>query len=136
MSENNKPEILDLDAIKPKERKFKIGGKEIDVTVIPFDVMLDIVDNIDKFKLITANLEEPDKLSAGDLKDIRELLQLLFDTTVKVCSNSNKAINKEWLQKNVDMTQMIKLLAFIIGPLMEKVADSKNLLAVELGGGQ
>ena len=126
MAENNKPEILDLDVIKPPKRAFKLAGKEIDVTIIPFDVMLDIADNIDKFQ----------SLDSQELKgeELKAILELLYRTTIKVCGHSDEKITEEWLKKNADVIQLISLMGFIIRPLFQKVADSKNLLAAGLVG--
>lgn len=129
MSDNNKPEILDLDAIRPPERKIKLAGKEIDVTLVPFDAMLDILDNYDKFKVLGTAKE-------ADLKgdELKSMMTWLYETTMKICARSDGEITKEWLEKNTDIVQMIALMGFVIQPLLEKLEQSKNLLAAGLSG--
>lgn len=119
----NKPEILDLDAIRPQKRYFKLSGKQIDITIMPFDVILDIAENMDKFQA----------LNQGEAKgeDLKIAMKLLYNITLKVCKNADSEINEEWLTKNADIMQMIALMQFIIKPLLEKVGDSKNFLTVE-----
>lgn len=130
MSDTKKPEILDLDAIKPAPRQVKLGEKQIDVTVIPFDVMLDVTENIDRFQVLAAGKAE----SAGG-KELKSVLELLYRTTLKVCQHADPEVTQEWLSKNVDVIQMVTLMGFIVRPLFEKVGDSKNLLLAELVGG-
>ncbi len=129
MSDNNKPEILDLDAIRPPERKIKLAGKEIDVTLVPFDAMLDILDNYEKFKALGTTKEANLK---GD--ELKSMMEWLYETTVKICGRSDDGITKEWLGENTDIVQMIALMGFVIQPLMEKLEQSKNLLAAGLSG--
>lgn len=129
MSDNNRPQILDLDAIRPPERKIKLAGKEIDVTLVPFDAMLDILDNYDKFKIL-GTAQEAD-LKGDELKD---MMLWMYETTMKICGRSDGDITKEWLEKNTDIVQMISLMGFVIQPLLEKLEQSKNLLAAGLSG--
>ncbi len=130
MADNHKPEILDLDVIKPKKRLVKLSGKEIDVTVIPFDIMIEIADNYDKFQALA--------LEKGEIKgeELKAVLELLYKITINICGNSRPEITEDWLKKNVDLVQMLSLMGLIIKPLFDKVGDPKNLLAVGFGQGK
>ncbi len=128
MGEQEKtPQILDLDRLRPPKRAVRICGKEVDVTVIPFSVMLDICDGFERFQA----------LGKGGLRgeDLKAVLTLLRETTKKVCAASPvEGLEADWVDK-LDIEQMIELMTFIVRPLFQKVADSKNLIAAGLGGG-
>jgi len=121
-------EILDLGSIKPSKRVFKVADKEIDVTVIPFEIMLDIADNLEMFQ----------SLSKKELKgsELKSALKLLYDITIKVCKNADAKIDEVWLNRNIDVVQMFSLMAFIIKPLFEKLGDEENPLLAELFEGK
>jgi len=121
-------EILDLGSIKPLKRVFKVADKEIDVTIIPFEIMLDIADNLEMFQ----------SLSKKELKgsELKSALKLLYDITIKVCKNADAKIDEAWLNRNIDVVQMFSLMAFIIKPLFEKLGDEENPLLAELFEGK
>ena len=117
-------EILDLGSIKPARRVFKIADKEIDVTVIPFEIMLDIADNMEMFQA----------LSKKELKgsEVKSALKLLYDITIKVCKNSDPKVDEKWLNQQIDVVQMFSLMAFVIKPLFAKLGDEENPLLAGL----
>jgi hypothetical protein len=126
MSEkNNGPAVLDLDAVRPEKRIVKLAGKEIDVTVIPFECMLDIVDKLDTFQALEKN--------GADGPAVKGALEFLYKTTVRICQVADKKITEDWLREHADVVQMVQLMSFVVAPLMERISDSKNLLAVGLG---
>jgi hypothetical protein len=103
----------------------KLAGKTIDVTVIPFACMLDIIDKIDSFQALEKN--------GADGEAIKGALQFLYKTTLDVCQNSDPEITEDWLRQHVDVVQMVQLMGFVVAPLMERIGDSKNLLAAGFG---
>jgi len=121
-------EILDLGSIKPAKRVFKIADKEIDVTIVPFEIMLDIAENLEMFQA----------LSKKDLKgsEVKTALKLLYDITIKVCKNADSKIDEKWLNQQIDVVQMFSLMAFVIKPLFEKLGDEENPLLAGLFEGK
>ncbi len=125
MSEKkNGPAVLDLDAVRPEKRVVKLAGKEIDVTVIPFECMLDIIDKLDSFQALEKD--------SADGAAVKGALEFLYQTTLRVCQVSDKKITDEWLREHADVVQMVQLMSFVVAPLMERISDSKNLLAAGL----
>ncbi len=126
MSEKkNGPAVLDLDAVRPEKRLVKLAGKEIDVSVIPFEVMLDIVDKLDSFEALEKD--------GSDGAAVKGALEFLYKTTLRVCQISDKGITEDWLREHTDVVQMVQLMTFVVAPLMERIGDSKNLLAAGFG---
>lgn len=122
------PQVLDLDRLRPAKRTVRVNGKDLDVTVIPFSVMMDICDGFDRFQA----------LEKGELRgeDIKAVLTLLRETTQKACAASPDAgLEPGWIDA-LDIGQMIALMTFVVRPLFEKVGESKNLLAAGLASAQ
>lgn len=119
------PAVLDLDAVRPEKRLVKLAGKEIDVTVIPFEVMLDIVDKLDSFQALEKD--------GSDGAAVKGVLEFLYKTMLRVCQVSDKSLTEDWLREHTDVVQMVQLMGFVVAPLLERISDSKNLLAAGFG---
>lgn len=107
------PEILDLDKLIPQKRIVKLAGKEIDVSKIPSEVTLEIVEKIDV-------------LSSGE----SESFPLVFDMIVKICNatDPDEEITKDWLVKNTSLDQLITLMEFVMEPVRERAEQQgKNV---------
>lgn len=98
--------IVDLDVIKPQQKKIKIAGKEIDLSIIPFERILDVIENID-------TVDENDK---GYTKAILGNFNKVMRDILK---DSDKEITDEWIDKNIDYTRMLALIQEIIMPLFQ-----------------
>lgn len=106
------PEILDLDKLKPAKRIVKLAGKEIDVSVIPSGVTLELIDKMDVIESESA-----------------ESFELVFDLILKICNatNPDDGITKEWLVDKTDLNQLMAMLEFIMRPIRERAeANGKN----------
>lgn len=107
-----KPEILDLDKLKPRKRLIKLSGKEIDVSTIPSEVTLEIVEKADVIESESA-----------------ESFDLVFDMIIKICNvtNPDDGITKEWLVKNTSLEQLTAMMEFVMKPIRERVeTNTKN----------
>ena len=100
--------ILDLNKIKPEERKIKLEDKEIICSNIPSKVTLEII-------------EKEDKLS----EDNPESFDIVLDLVMKIIKyqNDDKEITKDWLVENTNFEQLFKLIQFVIEPAKDKVQD-------------
>ena len=106
--------ILDLDKIIPDKRIIKLAGKEIDVSVIPTRVSLEIIKNAEKFKDLTNNADDT-------------LFDMVLDLTVKVIKPSFPEVSRDWLLDNTkDLFQLQKLLEFVLEPLQQQFGDQGN----------
>jgi hypothetical protein len=96
-------EILDLDALVPDTRIVKLAGKEIDVSIIPSAVVLEIEKNKTKLK------------SGGE-----ETFTLVLDMVSKICKPSFPEVTSQWLIDNTSFEQLQALLDFVMKPIREK----------------
>ena len=136
MSEEEKKdiEIIDLDVIKPKPRQVKIQGRVIDVSLIPFDVTLEMAEHFNTFVKLGKAFKgmSTNKLMAGDMdtdidgKSIKDVLSLLHRCTVRILTNADSEITEEWVQKNISSEQMILLIQKMLEPLMEQWGKQKK----------
>ena len=137
MSEEEKKdiEIIDLDVIKPKPRQVKIQGKVIDISLIPFDVTLEMAEHFNTFVKLGKSFKgmSTNKLMAGDMdtdidgKSIKDVLSLLHRCTVRILTNADSEITEEWVQKNISSEQMILLIQKMLEPLMEQWGTQKKM---------
>jgi hypothetical protein len=105
-------EILDLDKVIPKKRIVKLAGKEIDVSIIPSEVTIEMATKQEEMKAGTNNSFE-----------------MVFDTAVKICnaSNPDEPVSKDWLIKNTTLDQLLALMEFIMKPFADRAAkNGKN----------
>lgn len=107
------PEILDLDKVTPAKRIVKLAGRDIDVSVIPSEVTLELV----------TKMEDLDT-------DSPETLPMVLDMVVKICNVQAKEqdqITAEWLVKKTSLEQLMSLLEFVMRPIRERAeANGKN----------
>jgi len=98
--------IVDLDAVKPPKKIIRLAGKEIDVSIVPFEKVLDMLDKIDVV----------DEKTPGYTK----LILGTFSGVMKdILKDSDEDITDDWIHKNIDSTRMLKLINEIIIPLMQ-----------------
>ena len=99
--------IIDLDALRPEPKKFKINGHVIDVSFIPLGITFDIDD-------IVRELAEVGTLSG------KEAEKKAFDLTVRLCSvfcsHSYPEMTDDWFLENTSPQQ--------IKPLAEAISKS------------
>lgn len=100
--------ILDLDQLVPDKKIVKLAGEEIDVSIIPTRVVLEM----EKKKTL---------LMSG--KD--ESFPMLLNMIVKVMRISKPEITEDWLIDNTNMNQLIALITFIMEDLEEKANEGQ-----------
>lgn len=105
---SEKPDVLDLNKIKPPERKVKLKDKEINTSQIPASVSLEIIENYEK-------LQEEDP----------ESLEILFDIVMNIIDSQNddEEITKDWLLENTNFDQLYRLIDFIMEPIQNRVEE-------------
>jgi len=111
-------EIIDLDAIKPKGKKFKIGGKVIEIDFIPFEVTLDIAEHYDEFM----------KLGDGktDGTGMRTVMDTMYKAVIKILNRADKEITEEWVKDNISGQQMTILIQKLMTPMVEQFGEGEK----------
>ena len=106
--------IIDLDVIKPKERVVKLCGKTIDITMISFDIILDIME-----KTQTLDVEH-------EGKDQIAMLRLFKDTINRILKESDKTIDDKWLKANMDHMRYMAAIDQTITPMMNEFTETRG----------
>lgn len=102
-----KPIVKDFDAVIRQERIARLRGEEIDVSLVPSRVMVELLE-----------LMEDD-----DLQNPKNFFRVI-DMVAKVCQVSNKKITADWLYDNTDLDTLLDFANFVMEPVKEKAAKS------------
>ena len=105
--------IKDFDKILPPKRIAKLAGKEIDVSLIPSRVSLELAifrDNVLKMK----SSEEQQRKS--------------LEIVAKVCQVKNPKITVDWLLDNTHYEQLIEFIDFVLEPLNRPGKGKKKVV--------
>lgn len=93
-------EIVDLDVIRPKEKKVKLAGKIVDVSYVPCGITFEVDELIRQLQGI-----DPQKLSTD-----KTVQKKGFELAIKLCSIffsvKNPEMNEEWFKKNCSIDQL------------------------------
>jgi hypothetical protein len=98
--------VLDLDVFKDEEKKLKFGGKEFDLSTIPFDVSLQFYELIPVFNKI-------DEKKNVDREDFDKIISAITD----LLKSADETIDKAWVKKRVDIKRFNPLITFIFEAL-------------------
>lgn len=107
-------EILNLDAFVPKERIVQLGGREFDVSFIPSSIAFKAYNNLEVF----ARMEKGD-LNEGDF-------EIVLDMIASILKLSQPDITTEWVDKHVRVSDIGKLIRFVLKPLEEMEETEKK----------
>jgi hypothetical protein len=119
--------VLDLDVLRPKKRRVKLGGKTIDVSFVPLGITFDLEDV----------MQEIYKLDQKAVKEGGAEARKAFDLTVRMCavfcSVDNPEMDEAWFRSNVDAVQLHGLANEIRRALNQAYEgiDLKNAEAVQ-----
>ena len=102
-----KPIIKDFDAVIRQERIARLGGEEIDVSLVPSRVMVELLE-----------LMEDD-----DLQNPKNFFRVI-DMVAKVCQVSNKKITSDWLIDHTDLDTLLDFADFVMQPAKERAAKA------------
>lgn len=98
--------ITDFDAMMPEPRHARIGGKVIDVTLIPAQLALDIA----RFA---------DASQRGEM-DNETTLNRMWTLVTEVCKKSDPTVTVEWLLANTTCERLFAFADFVIEPLSKR----------------
>jgi hypothetical protein len=99
-------QILDLETLKPEELVVRVAGREIDISNIPFEIALDV-------------LEQVDELRGKENYTKRELLKIFQGIVINVLHAADESIDETWVRKNVNAFQMMRLIDRIVNPILD-----------------
>jgi hypothetical protein len=105
--------LKDFDVLAPPTRKAKIGGEEIDISIIPARVALKFIafskkHDVTKFDGNTAN--------NVDSSMLEDMMSIVAD----ICKRSNPKITSDWLLDNNDIGVLMEFIQYIFAPMTEK----------------
>jgi hypothetical protein len=98
--------MMDFDVLAPPKRIAKLGGEEIDVSIVSTKVALKFMEFSKKHKM-------------KKLEQVTEIIEIV----ALVCENSSKKITKDWLLANVDISILLKFVKFVFEPLTQRVKE-------------
>ncbi len=128
MSEDVK--IHDLSALRPPKQIVKIRDEEIDVTIIPFNIFLEVAENIDKLIELTKAFDPGSKslskgYKGGEGKNIKEMVELMQKVTTETLKASNKKYDEKWFD-SLSLREKFGLMNVIIGLVMEEFGGDET----------
>lgn len=103
----SKPVFKDFDAVIKQQRTARLAGEEIDVSLIPSRVMVELLE----------------MMGSKDLENVENFFAVM-ELVAKVCQVSNKKITVDWLYDNTDLDTLLDFAEFVIQPVKEKAAKS------------
>jgi|GEM_PF-2575316 len=99
-------EIIDLKTLKPDELIIRIANKDINISNIPFEIALDVIEKFDELKL-------------DENYSKRKLLIIFQDIVVKMLHEADNSIDEKWIRKNVNAFQMMRLIDKIVNLILD-----------------
>lgn len=109
--------LKDFDILAPPKRIAKLGGEEIDVSIISTRVALKFIEFSKKHKAEDlTQATQTGVMEDGVLEDMLEIIAL-------VCQKSSEKITKNWLLDNVDIGTLLQFVKFVFNPLTERVKE-------------
>ena len=118
--------LKDFDVLSPPKRIARIGGEDIDVTIVPARAALKFISFSKKYHVDSVDSMSPGGFDPGMIDSILEVIEL-------ICRRSSEKITKEWLLDNVDIKVLMEFIQYVFAGMKdmstgEPAGDSgKNL---------
>ena len=103
-----KPIIKDFDTVIRQKRIARLAGEEIDVTLIPSRVMVELLEMMDD----------------EDLDNVDNFFRVI-EMVARVAQVSNKKITTDWLYDNTDLETLLDFVGFVIKPAKDRAAGGE-----------
>lgn len=107
-------DVLDLDALVPEKQIVKLGGFEVDVTIVPLGITFKINDVIRKFGSV-----DQAAINANDEGAVNSGIDLSIDLCVAFCERQHPEMTREWFLDNCDIGR-VNALAMKIREALER----------------
>jgi len=98
--------LKDFDILSPPRRIARIGGEEIDVTIVPARAALKFISFSKKYSAKSLESMDQDSIDPGIIDDILEVVEL-------VCKRSSTKITRDWLLDNVDIKVLVEFVQYV-----------------------
>ena len=116
--------MKDFDILVPQKRIAKIGGEEIDVTIIPSRASLMFIDFSKKYSA--------EKLKSMDQESFDPaMIEAMLDVIEVVCKKYSSKITKDWLLDNLPIKTLMEFITYVFEGMnksepVENSGDGKN----------
>ena len=101
-------QVLDLDKFCPEPKSIKLGGKEFDVTMIPFELTLKLYELIPTMQ----KLEDTKKI---EVEDYNKILKLILD----ILQLTDETITFKWLTRQINIERFNEITPFIFSAIFD-----------------
>lgn len=108
--------MKDFDILSPPKRFARIGGEEIDVTIVPARAALKFIDFSKKYSVETLQ-----SMDAGSFDPA--MIEAMLDVIELVCKRSSTKITKEWLLDNVDIKVLMQFVQYVFAGMKEAESE-------------
>lgn len=98
--------LKDFDILSPPKRIARIGGEDIDVTIVPARAALKFISFSKKYHVDSVDSMSPGGFDPGMIDSILEVIEL-------ICRRSSEKITKEWLLDNVDIKVLMEFIQYV-----------------------
>lgn len=98
--------MKDFDILSPPKRIAKLGGEEIDVTIIPVRAALKFIDFSKKYSVESIQSMNPGTFDSSMFEAVLEVVEL-------ICKRSSPKITKDWLYDNVDIKVLMEFVQYL-----------------------
>jgi len=119
-------EIIDLDVISPPKRLIKIKGREIDISVIPFKISLELMKHSNEFSKLGEMIKDESINDESQGGYVATQLETMFTVTKDILKNADPAITDEWIDKNISSNQAILLINRIVDFINDELGEPKK----------
>lgn len=120
--------MKDFDILAPPRRVAKIGGEEIDVSVMSARVSLEFVKFSKKYEFDSSLMNE---LNTDDFKP--EMLQDIINIIALICKKSSSKITADWLLDNVELPVLMGFMQFVFEPMVSRMKTLSPTPGTETG---
>lgn len=104
--------LKDFDILAPPKRIARIGGEEIDVSIIPARVALQFIAFSKKHDVKGLEVATAESFDSSTLEDMIEIVAML-------CKRSNSKITKDWLLDNVDIKVLMEFIQYTFSSIKQ-----------------
>lgn len=108
--------LKDFDALSPQKRIVKIGGEEIDVTIVPARAALKFINFSKKYSVDSLESMSQDSFDPSMIDAILEVVEL-------VCKRSSAKITRDWLLDNVDIKVLLEFVQCVFASMKNVSSD-------------
>jgi hypothetical protein len=100
--------VLDLDTFYPEQKILKLGGRDFDITTIPFGVTLQMYEVLP----IMQKIEKSEPITPDDADKLTGIIH-------KIISSSAPDVTREWVEKNITIARFNQVMPFLFDAVFD-----------------